>query len=143
MRGGAIPSKYTCDGENISPPLIIKSPLEGVGSFALIMEDPDVPKNIRPDGLWVHWVVWNIPKDTREIGEGDKTLGVRGVSTRGVNEYGGPCPPDGEHRYFFKLYALNKVLDLKEGASKDELIQTMSKYVMDKAVLMGVYEREK
>ncbi|MDP2631259.1 MAG: YbhB/YbcL family Raf kinase inhibitor-like protein [Candidatus Uhrbacteria bacterium] len=138
---GRIPSKYTCDGDNISPPLNISGVPEGAQSLVLFMDDPDVPKSIRPDGMWDHWVVFNIPPTTLRVAEGQNPMGVMGANTRGANSYSGPCPPDREHRYFFKLYALNAMLDLPEGASKSEVITAMESYILDSAELMGRYER--
>jgi len=138
---GMIPGKYTCDYENISPPLSISEVPEGIVSFALIMDDPDVPSNIRKDGLWVHWVVFNIPGELREIDEGVEPDGVGGSGTNGHIGYAGPCPPDREHRYFFKLYALDAMLDFKEGASKEDVESAMSGRVVENAELIGRYNR--
>ena len=138
---GLIPLKYTCDGENISPPLNISGVPSGAKSLVLIMEDPDVPKTIRPDGMWDHWVVFNIPTEVNDITEGFNPPGVMGSNTRGDLSYGGPCPPDREHRYFFKLYALDKILDLQVGASKADVEKAMEGYIIEKAELMGRYER--
>ncbi len=138
---GKIPSKYTCDGENISPHLIISDMPEGAKSLALIMDDPDVPKNLRKDGLWVHWVVFNIPPSTKEIPEGREPEGIHGEGTAGNTGYYGPCPPDREHRYYFKLYALNRKLDLPEKTDKFTLEKEMAGSVIEQTVLMGKYER--
>jgi hypothetical protein len=105
------------------------------------MEDPDVPKNLRPDGMWDHWIVFNIPPDTREIPEGQEPRGTPGSGTKGNLDYFGPCPPDREHRYFFKLFALDRMLDLKEKAKKSELEKAMEGHILEKAELMGRYER--
>lgn len=140
--GASIPARYTCDGANTNPPLTFSDIPKDAKSLVLIMDDPDVPKNIRPDGMWDHWVVFNMPPDTREIGEGERAPGVHGKNTGGKNEYGGPCPPDREHRYFFKLYALDILLDFSEGASKKDGEQTMEGHVIGKAELMGTYNRQ-
>lgn len=139
---GMIPETYTCDGKNINPALAWNGEPEGTVSFALIMEDPDVPKSIRPDGMWDHWVLWNIPKETREIQEGETPAGITGRNTSGKNAYQGPCPPDREHRYFFRLYALDTMLDLEPGADKKDLLDAMRGHVLAEAELMGRYERK-
>jgi len=134
--GGTIPSRYTCDGANISPPLKISDVPEGTESLALVMDDPDAPM-----GTFDHWVVWNIPKGTREIPEGTEPQGVQGRTNFGKLGYGGPCPPSGTHGYKFKLYALSKKLDLKEGASKRELERAMKGNIIEEVVLTGKYSR--
>lgn len=137
-----IPSEYTCDGEDISPELTIEDVPQNANSLALIMDDPDVPKNIRPDGLFVHWVVWNIPRDTKTISRANEPEGVLGKTNFGRTGYGGPCPPDSEHRYFFKLYALDTTIDLKEGSTKKELERAMEGHIIQKTELIGLYERK-
>lgn len=146
--GEKIPVKYTCEGENISPPLEISDVPSAAKSLALIMFDPDIPQVFKEQkGIegWDHWSVWNIKPDVTEIVENAKDLGVEGKQTSGVLGYTGPCPPKKyepkEHRYFFWVYALDRVLNLKEGASKEELEKAMEGYVMDKAELIGVYEK--
>ncbi len=129
---GAIPSKYTCDGEDMNPPLIISNAPAAARSLVLIMDDPDAPA-----GVWDHWVVFNIPPETNEIKEGREPDGVHGKGTSGNLEYHGPCPPDREHRYFFKLYALDGELDLAEGVSKTEVEAAMAGRVVAEAQLMG------
>jgi Raf kinase inhibitor-like YbhB/YbcL family protein len=138
---GKIPSKYTCDGDNINPPLNISDVPPGAKSLVLIMDDPDVPKTIREDGMWDHWVVFNVPTSVREIEEGVEPAGTHGAGTGGDEGYLGPCPPDREHRYFFKLYALEKELDLPTGAKKREVEKAMQGHIMAEVVLMGRYER--
>ena len=138
---GNIPSKYTCDGANINPPLTITNIPENTKSLVLLMDDPDVPKNIREDGMWDHWVVFNIPPTTKTIFEGQEPPGIQGLNTGGVNGYGGPCPPDREHRYFFKLYALDIELDLSLSATKTEVEQAMQGHVLEKTELVGRYKR--
>lgn len=139
---GPIPSKYTCDGQDISPEIRIADVPPGTKSLALIMEDPDVPKHLRADGMWDHWVVWNIPPETMIIPEGS-LVGVKGKNTSGSLGYQGPCPPDREHRYFFKLYALNRLLDIEEGAAKKDLQDAMKGHILAEAVLLGIYDRKK
>ena len=140
---GSIPAKYTCDGENISPPLKISDVSEGAKSLVLIMDDPDVPKNLRPDGVWDHWLTWNIPPETSEIPEGQNPQGVVGKNTGGSFGYRGPCPPDREHRYFFKLYALDTTLDLPaDTTTKADLEKAMEGHILSQAELMGRYNRQ-
>jgi len=136
-----IPSKYTCDGDNVNPPLTISEVPESALSLVLLMDDPDVPKNIRPDGMWDHWVVYNMPPTTSSISENSIPDGTVGVNTRGTNEYGGPCPPDKEHRYFFKLYALDTLLDLPKNSSKMDVEGAMEGHVIEKTELVGRYNR--
>lgn len=138
--GEKIPRKYTCQGVDISPPLEISGVPKGTKSLALIVDDPDVPVRIRKDGLWVHWVLFNIPPDTTAIEEG-VAVGIVGQNTSKENRYMGPCPPDREHRYFFKLYALNTLLKLPEGATKDEFLHAIKEHVVAHAELMGRYEK--
>ena len=139
--GGKIPSKHTCDGENSNPPLTIADVPSGAKSLVLIMDDPDVPKTIRADGMWDHWVVFNIPPHLREIKEGEEPEGVPGTGTGGNEDYFGPCPPDREHRYFFKLYALDTKLDLPGKASKRQVEAAMEGHIVAQAELMGRYKR--
>lgn len=138
---GQIPSKYTCDGANISPELNISGVPANAESLVLIMDDPDVPKHIREDGMFDHWVVFNIPSDTTKIPEGQEPRGTPGLGTSGGTGYFGPCPPDREHRYFFKLYAIDTTLDLPEKSDKVTVERKMTEHVIDKAHLMGRYER--
>lgn len=137
----AIPARYTCDGEDVNPPLMMGGVPAGTQSLVLTVDDPDVPKSMREDGTWDHWVVFNIPADTTEISEGIEPAGVHGQGTGGDTGYHGPCPPDRQHRYFFKLYALDTMLDLDEGASKAEVERAMAGHVLEQAELIGLYER--
>jgi hypothetical protein len=137
-----IPSKYTCDGENINPPLNISDVPEGTRSLALIMEDPDVPTHLRKDGMWDHWVVFNMPPDIREIRAGNEPRGIPGIGTNGKTGYFGPCPPDREHRYFFKLFALDAQINLPEKSTKSDVETAMEGLILDQAVLMGRYQRK-
>jgi len=136
--GDLIPSKFTCDGTDVNPALAIGNVPPEAKSVALIMDDPDAP-----GGMWVHWVVWNIDPQTRDIGENS----VPGGAKQGVNDfrktpYGGPCPPSGTHRYFFKLYALDVLLDLGSGTTKGALEKAMKGHVLAQAELMGKYRRK-
>jgi Raf kinase inhibitor-like YbhB/YbcL family protein len=141
--GGLIPSKYTCDGQDISPPLEWKDVPAGTKSLALICDDPDAPV-----GTWVHWVAYHISSKITKLDENispEKELnnGLR----QGSNDwpkigYGGPCPPGGTHRYYFKLYALDTMLDLKPGATKAQLLQAMEGHILAETRLMGKYKRK-
>ena len=142
-QGDPIPTKYTCDGDDVSPPLAWGDPPEGTASFALINDDPDAPV-----GTWVHWVLYNLPADARSLPEAvpaDSEL--PDGSRHGQNSwrrpgYGGPCPPGGTHRYFFKLYALDTALDLPSDANKEEVLKAMEGHILGQAELMGVYSRK-
>ena len=146
-----IPEKYGCEGDGVSPPLKISGAPEGTKSLALIMYDVDVPeefkKKLNIDG-WDHWQVWNIKPDTTEIDENSVPEGaIQGKQTGGDLGYTGPCPPKDKeppkHRYFFWLYALDvEKLDLEEGASKADVEKAMEGHVLEKAELMGVYEKK-
>ncbi|OGI70681.1 hypothetical protein A3A09_01815 [Candidatus Nomurabacteria bacterium RIFCSPLOWO2_01_FULL_42_20] len=133
----SIPSLYTCDGANINPPLTFSDIPAGAKSLALIMDDPDAPM-----GTWDHWIIFNIPPETKEIKEGLVPEGVLGVTSFRKTGYGGPCPPDREHRYFFKLYALDTILNLPEGSSKKEVEVAMSGHIIAQAELVGKYNRK-
>jgi Raf kinase inhibitor-like YbhB/YbcL family protein len=140
---GTIPQFYTCDGNDISPPLRWSEPPAGTQSLALIFDDVDAPA-----GTWIHWVTFNIPTDARSLPEGVPTdphaagLGVQGSNSWGRLGYGGPCPPKGDsHRYTFRLYALDTALDLDAGASRAELEQTMEGHILSTGQLMGRYSR--
>ena len=141
--GGLIPAKYTCDGADISPPLGWEGVPEGTKSIALISDDPDAPM-----GTWVHWVLFNLPGQTRELAENiphDRTLpsGAKQGTTdfRRVG-YGGPCPPSGTHRYFFKLYALDAEIALTAGANKAQLLKAMQGHILAQGQLIGKYKRQ-
>lgn len=138
-----IPQKYTCDGDDLSPPLAWKDAPAGTKSFALISDDPDAPA-----GTWVHWVIYNIPPGAEELKEGiPKTETVEGGGVQGVTDfrrvgYGGPCPPPGNpHRYFFKLYALDTLLALSSKATKADLLVAMNGHILAQAELVGIYQR--
>lgn len=141
--GGAIPIRYTCDGAGVHPPLAIDGAPAGTVSFALIMHDPDIPQSAK-ESLGVdsfdHWVLFNIPAGTSMIREEGDVHGIEGRNTRG-NGYVGPCPPDGEHRYFFTLYALDTMLPLDETAARADVEAAIDGHVLKKAELMGVYTR--
>jgi len=134
---GSIPPKYTCDGDDISPPLEISNVGEGVKSLVLIMDDPDAP-----GGTWDHWVVFNLSPTLTAIEEGFEPKGVSGNNSWGRIGYGGPCPPSGEHRYIFKLYTLDTKLSLKEGATKTEVEKSMQDHIFQQTELIGLYKRQ-
>lgn len=140
--GKAIPAKYTCDGQSISPPLAISEVPSSTKSLVLIMDDPDVPSYSKVK-VWDHWVVFDMPPGTVVIAEGKQPLGTRGAGTGGGLTYSGPCPPDREHRYFFKLYALDAMLDLPQSATKAQVEQVMSDHVIEETALMGTYLKKK
>ena len=133
-----IPSQYTCDGANFNPPLQVSEVPANAKSLVLIVDDPDAPA-----GTWVHWTVWNIDPKTTEIAENSVPQGaIEGMTNFGKTGYGGPCPPSGTHRYFFKLYALDITLDLTPNAGKDNLEQAMQGHVLDSVELIGLYSRK-
>ena len=143
--GGQIPSQFTCEGDDVSPPLAWSDVPDGTKSFALIVDDPDAPDPKAPKVVWVHWLVYNLPEDARGLAEGAATSGLpRGAAT-GLNDfkhssYGGPCPPIGRHRYFHKLYALDTTLALKS-PTKAALEAAMQGHVLAKAELIGTYQK--
>lgn len=139
---GTIPSLFTCDGKNISPELNFSNIPEGTLSLALTMEDPDVPKSVRADGMWNHWVVWNIPPTINTIKEGQIAPGIIGMNTGSKMSYAGPCPPDREHRYIFTLYALDTMITLTQGSTKDSLLREITPHIINKATLVGLYNRQ-
>lgn len=133
-----IPKRFTCDGENISPKLLIEDVPKEAESLVLIMDDPDAPP-----GEWIHWLVWNIDPDIDEIEEGVyPDQAIQGVNSSGSQAYQGPCPPTGTHRYVFKLYALKEKIDLSADSDRDDLLIAMNGLVIDQAELTGVYSRE-
>ena len=141
--GQPIPKRHTGDGEDISPSLAWSDPPNETKSFALICDDPDAPR-----GTWVHWVLFNLPADARELAEAVPTSGTltngakQGTNDFGNLGYGGPAPPRGkQHRYFFKLYALDRTLDLATGATKDRLLAACQGHILAEAQLMGKYQR--
>jgi len=141
--GERIPDKYTCVGEDISPPLSWSDAPEGTKSFALICDDPDAPM-----GTWDHWLLYNIPADSVGLTERiptDESLSdgsIHGLNTWGNRNYGGPCPPPGDpHRYFFKLYALDTMLSLTSDVNKNSLENAMQGHILEEAHLMGTFSR--
>lgn len=134
--GGSIPRRYTCDGDDVSPPLEIQGVPEGAGSLVLIMDDPDAPR-----GVWDHWVVYDIPPDVTTIPEGVESLGTSGRNSWGRLGYGGPCPPSGVHRYVFQVFALDGPLGLREGATKARVLEAAEPRTLARARLVGRYGR--
>lgn len=143
VEGESIPVEYTCDGRDVSPPLLLKGIPESAKSIALIMDDPDAPGR-----TFVHWVMYNVPAGTRQFPKGIPTTATlndgsrQGMSDFGRTGYGGPCPPPGKpHRYYFRVYALDNVLDLPHGASRQQLEKAMQGHILAKSELMGRYGR--
>jgi Raf kinase inhibitor-like YbhB/YbcL family protein len=130
-----IPSEFTCDGAGKIPPLEIAGVPANAKSLALITDDPDAPV-----GVWDHWVVWNIPAETKRIDS--EPEGTPGKNSWGKTGYGGPCPPSGTHRYYFKIYALDAILDLPAGSNKASLLSAMKGHILGEASLMGTYSRK-
>jgi Raf kinase inhibitor-like YbhB/YbcL family protein len=142
--GQSIPAKYSCIGKNISPALTWSDPPSGTQSFALIVDDPDAPM-----GTWTHWVLYNIPVDARSLQEDLPVKGKNvepntiyvGKNSSGDIGYDGPCPPSGTHRYYFKLYALDSLISLLPGASKDDLLKAMKGHILAQGELMGTFSK--
>jgi Raf kinase inhibitor-like YbhB/YbcL family protein len=132
----SLPKEYTCDGENIAPALSIKNPPIGAKSLALIMDDPDAPSK-----TWVHWVIWNIDPSTSTIEENTK-FAHSGINDFNNSGYGGPCPPSGTHRYFFKLYALDTLLELPLSTRKKDLLEAMKGHIVESTELIGLYTKK-
>lgn len=131
---GFIPSKYTCDGANVNPPLSIEATPEGTKSLVLIVDDPDAPM-----GTWDHWVVWNI-SPAKKIEE-NSVPGTEGLNSFNKHSYGGPCPPSGTHRYFFKVYALDTKLELKTNSRKKDVENAIKGHTLAKGEIVGLYKR--
>ena len=134
--GGMIPAKYTCDGNDISPELNIEGVPASAKSLALIMDDPDAPV-----GTWDHWILFNIPATIKNVAKATEPQGTAGMNSWKKTGYGGPCPPSGVHRYFFKLYALDKMLDLPAGSNKKALESAMKSNIIAEAQLMGKFQK--
>ncbi len=131
---GVIPRKYTCQGEDVNPELVVEGVPQGAKSLSLIVDDPDAPGR-----TWVHWVVFDIPVSAK-IAE-NSVPGKQGINDFRRKDWGGPCPPSGTHRYFFKVFALDTVLDLKEGIDKRSLEAAMKGHIVDQAELIGLYRK--
>ena len=135
--GGNIPSKFTCDGSDTSPPLQITGVPSEAKSLVLIADDPDAP-----GGLFTHWLVWNIPPQTSSIPEGSATNGVQGANDFGKSGYRGPCPPPGTHRYSFKFFALDRELEVRAGAKRSQVDAAMKGHIIAQGELVGRYARK-
>jgi Raf kinase inhibitor-like YbhB/YbcL family protein len=135
---GAIPSKYTCDGQGMNPPLAFTGIPAKTQSLVVVVDDPDVPKNLVPSGVFDHWLIWDVASTSKGFGEGEGKGGINGAGQPG---FMGPCPPDREHRYFFKLYALDTKLTGAKIANKKDLETAMNGHIIEKAELIGRYER--
>jgi Raf kinase inhibitor-like YbhB/YbcL family protein len=138
QQGAEIPSKFSCDGANTSPPLQISDVPSGAKTLVLIVDDPDAPS-----GLFTHWMVWNVSPQTSTIAEGNAPKGVHGTNDFGKSGYGGPCPPSGTHRYYFKVFALDRELDLPSGSKRSQLDTAMKSHVVAQGELMGRYARKR
>ena len=138
QEGGNIPSKFTCDVSDTSPPLQIAGVPSGAKSLVLIVDDPDAP-----GGLFTHWLAWNIPPQTGSIAEGSAPKGVQGANDFGKSGYRGPCPPSGTHRYSFKIFALDRELELRSGAKRSQVDAAMKGHVIAQGELIGRYARKK
>jgi len=147
-KDGDIPKKYTCEGEDISPPLNWSSAPKNTKSFVLIVDDPDAPDPRNPRMTWVHWVVYDIPATRKGFPEKvPANIKIKGGGTHGNTDfkktgYGGPCPPIGKHRYFFKLFALDTVLKLPGGKTKKEVKKAMEGHIIERVELVGLYRKE-
>lgn len=145
---GEIPSKYTCEGKDISPQISWSNPPMGTKSFALIVDDPDAPDPKAPKMTYVHWVLYNIPANVTSLAENVQSADLPSGTKEGVNDwkrtgYGGPCPPIGRHRYFFKLYALDTILSDLNKPSKNDLEAAMKGHILGEAQIIGTYQKEK
>jgi len=145
-QGASIPKRYTCEGEDLSPPLAWSGVPAGTRSLALIVDDPDAPDPAAPKMTWVHWILYNLPADTTRLDQGIAPSALPAGTLQGRNDwkrtgYGGPCPPIGRHRYFHKLYALDAMLsDLKQ-PTKGQLLKAMQSHVLAQAELVGTYQK--
>jgi Raf kinase inhibitor-like YbhB/YbcL family protein len=146
--GGAIPPKYTCEGADVSPPLAWSGAPDGTRTYALIVDDPDAPDPAAPKMTYVHWVAYDIPASTNSLPENASQGNMPSGAKQGSNDwkkqqFGGPCPPIGRHRYFFKLYALDTVLSGLSNPTKPDLLNAMKGHILAEAQLMGTYEKTK
>jgi Raf kinase inhibitor-like YbhB/YbcL family protein len=146
--GAAIPADYTCEGKDISPPLVWSGVPAGTKSFALIVDDPDAPDPAAPMMTWVHWVLYDIPPTASSLPEAVQSSALPSGTREGVNDwdrtgYGGPCPPIGRHRYYHKLYALDTILPDLKRPKKAALEKAMQGHVLAEAVLIGTYQKRR
>jgi len=138
QQGGDIPAKFTCDGGDTSPPLQLSGIPPNAKSLVLIADDPDAP-----GGVFTHWLVWNIPPQTNSVAEGSSPKGVHGTNDFGKPGYGAPCPPSGAHRYYFRVFALDRELALLPGAKRSQLEAALKGHVIAQGELMGRYARKR
>jgi Raf kinase inhibitor-like YbhB/YbcL family protein len=141
---GSIPARFTCEGDDVSPALEWHDAPAGTASFALIVDDPDVPDPAHPQRTWVHWVLYNIPATARALPQAASLATLPSGTRVGLNDwkradYGGPCPPIGRHRYFFKLHALDRALDDLNEPTKAQLERAMEGHIVERAELIGTY----
>ncbi len=144
--GGEIPTDYTCEDKDISPPLVWQGVPPGIRSLALIIDDPDAPDPAAPKMTWVHWILFNLPPDTTELPAGTTGKELPPGTQAGINDfkrtrYGGPCPPIGRHRYFHKLYALDTMLEGLNKPTKQQVEAAMAGHILAQAELMGTYQK--
>lgn len=146
VHNSPVPRRFTCEGNDISPPLQWHDGPQQIRSYALIVDDPDAPDPKAPKRTYVHWVVYNLPPDCKQLPEDSAAHGLPPPAHHGINDwgktiYGGPCPPVGRHRYFFKLYALDCMLEGLQRPTKAELLAAMQNHVLAEAVLIGTYQK--
>jgi len=146
QQGGSIPAKYTCEGQDVSPPLAWAGAPSSAKSIAIIVDDPDAPDPAKPQRVYVHWVLYNIPGGISSLSENASRSGlpkgaVQGKNDWGKPQYGGPCPPIGRHRYFFKVYALDTELTGLSGATKADVERAMKGHIVDSGELVGTYQK--
>ncbi len=140
-----MPSTYTCDGDNVNPPLTFSDIPKDAQSLVLLMDDPDVPKNLKPDGVFDHWIIYNIDPSVTNIDENVNAVpGTVGLNSANKHAYAGACPPDRQHRYFFKLFALDTMMEFPDAktVTKQMVIDAMQDHIVDQAELIGLYERK-
>lgn len=138
QNNSVLPSKYTCDGVGTNPPLLFKDVPKEAKSLALIVDDPDAPR-----GTWDHWVLWNIPPEVAQIAEGSTPMAaVVGKNSWPTNAYGAPCPPSGSHRYYFRLYALNSLINLPPDSNSKDLRSAIEGHILAETELMGTYQKK-
>jgi Raf kinase inhibitor-like YbhB/YbcL family protein len=145
---GEIPIHYTCEGDDVSPPLEWTDPPVGTESLVLIIDDPDAPDPAAPRMIWVHWVLYNLPADTRQLPEAVTRSALPPGTSEGINDwkrpgYGGPCPPIGRHRYFHKIYALDTMLPTLRDPAKAAIEKVMAGHILGKAEIVGTYRKQK